>query len=259
MLTPDQEDRLLVSLFATAEAMGHELTQAAALMMVDDLKGYPEPVLVDALQACRRELTGKLTLAAILQRVQAADGRPARDEAWSIALAASDEFESVMLTDEILAALQAARPSLEARDKVGARMSFLSAYDRLLEAARREGKPANWQLSIGYDPQRRAAAVEQAVLLQRLPAPVGQQLLADLREQGVPVSQDGAAIAGLLTGRTAAPSPEIRQRLIALKEGLEQQKRDRAAARRAELAHYGENLKARRVQLMAQAKGAKRD
>ena len=93
------------------------------------------------------------------------------------------------------------------RDKVGARMSFLSAYDRLVETARREGKPVKWSLSIGYDLQRRALAVEQAVLLQRLPAPVGQQLLADLREQGVPVSQDGAAIAGLLTGRTGNPSP----------------------------------------------------
>lgn len=256
MLTPDQEDQLLVSLFATAEAMGQELTQDAGLLMADDLKGYPEQVVAAALQSCRRELTGKLTIGAILQRVQAADGRPGRDEAWSIALAASDEFESVMLTEEILAALQVAKPSLEMRDKVGARMSFLSAYDRLVETARRDGKPVNWSLSIGYDLQRRALAVEQAVLLQRLPAPVGQQMLADLREQGVPVSQDGAAIAGLLTGRSGNPSPQLLERLQDLKKSLAEQKGARTKARREELTQYDDRLKARHAELMAQAQGA---
>ncbi len=253
MLTPDQEDQLLLSLFATAEAMGQQLTQAAALLMVDDLKGYDEPVICAALQACRRELTGRLTIAAILQRVQAADGRPGRDEAWSIAQGAADELESVMITEEILAALQVARPGLEARDKVGARMAFLSAYDRLVEAARREGRPANWTLSMGFDVEGRARAVEQAVLLQRLPAPAAQKLLADLNIE--PISQDGAAIAGLLTGRAATPSPRIQQRLRELSDELKARRERKAKARRAELTRFDDALRRRHEALMTRAKG----
>lgn len=253
MLTPDQEDQLLLSLFATAEAMGQQLTQAAALLMVDDLKGYDEPVICAALQACRRELTGKLTIAAILQRVQAADGRPGRDEAWSIALAAADEFESVLVTAEILAALQVAKPSLEARDKVGARMAFLSAYDRLVEAARRDGRLTKWTLSMGFDAEGRARAVEQAVLLQRLPVPAAQKLLADLRLE--PLSQDGAAIAGLLTGRPANPSREVRERLKALKSELRERSAQKARLRRQSLARYDIAVRRRQEELLGSTQG----
>ncbi|EQM72078.1 hypothetical protein QYE80_13425 [Pseudomonas tohonis] len=230
MLTAEQEEGLLVALFATAEAMGHQLTESAALMMIEDLRGYDEPVIAAALQACRREVAGRLTLAAILQRVLIADGRPGRDEAWSIALMAADEFESVMLTEEVLAALQVAKPSLVVRDRIGARMAFLSAYDRLLEAARQSRRPVKWTLSIGFDAERRAAAVESAVLLRRLPAPEGEALLADLR--GKHVTQDGHAIAGLITGQRAPASPDVRERLQAIRNGLTAGRRRKPRSRR---------------------------
>lgn len=40
MLNDAQQDQLLLSLFATAEVMGQQLTQAAALLMVEDLREY---------------------------------------------------------------------------------------------------------------------------------------------------------------------------------------------------------------------------
>ncbi|HCL4016530.1 TPA: hypothetical protein N2B86_006295, partial [Pseudomonas aeruginosa] len=53
MLTPEQQDELLLALFGTAEAMGQQLTPAAAQLMVQDLAAYEEPVLTAALQAVR--------------------------------------------------------------------------------------------------------------------------------------------------------------------------------------------------------------
>jgi hypothetical protein len=140
-MTSDQIAQLALAITATAEVLGQTLTADAAEMMADDLSEYPVPVVASALKSCRRELSGKLTLAAILQRVQAADGRPGKDEAWAIAIATSDEFETVVLTDEIQLALAAAKPVLDAGDKIGARMAFISAYERLVSQAREEAKP----------------------------------------------------------------------------------------------------------------------
>lgn len=219
MLSCDQTAELAAALCATAETLGQVLSANAAELMAQDLADYGMDDLANALQACRRELTGKLTLAAILQRIQAADGRPDPNEAWSIALAAADEAESVMMTEEIRQAMSAAAPSLAARDKVGARMSFLSAYQRLVDAARRTATPVSWSLSLGHDPQRRIAAVEEAGRLGRLPAPEVRKHIARLKNE--PVTQDGQAIAGLITGRAAMPSPVVREKLLALKADVQ--------------------------------------
>ncbi len=237
MLSCDQQAELAAALCATAETLGHALSASAAELMAEDLAEYGMEQIAAALRACRKELTGKLTLAAILQRVQAADGRPDPNEAWALALAASDEFDSVVLTDEIQLALGAARAILDAGDKVGARMSFLSAYQRQVDTARREGKAVNWTLSPGFDQQRRVMAVEEAGRLGRLPAPVVEEYRARLTHE--PITQDGAAIAGLITGKSAMPSPEVRERLQEIKQSVlatqaerEQSRSDGIAKRR---------------------------
>ena len=223
MLNAMQQDNLLVALFATAELIGQELSAPAAQMMVQDLSYYSEDVVTRALQACRRELTGKLTLAAILQRVYVEDGRPGRDEAWAIALQAGDERDTVVMTGEILAALQVARPILEARDKVGARMAFLSAYDRLIDQARQEAQPVKWEVSLGFDPDLRIRAIEQARNLGRLPAAEASRLLLQYAQEAP--SPNGLAIAGLLTGNSSKPDPQTREKLRAIRAGLQGRRR----------------------------------
>ncbi|TLP68216.1 hypothetical protein FEA48_30655 [Pseudomonas nitroreducens] len=205
MLTPDQEDTLLASLFATAEAMQQQLTPAAGQLMVQDLKGYDEPVLTAALQAVRRE-GGRFTVASVLKHVEAADGRPAPNEAWAIALQSFDETETVLMTPEIQQAAAAAAPVFDG-DKIGARMTFLATYERLVNAARQQAVPATWSLSLGSNAERRALAIEEAQRLGRLPAPAAQLLLE--QHALAPITPAGRAIVGLLAG----PSNE---RLLAL-------------------------------------------
>ena len=211
MLNDAQQDQLLLSLFATAEVMGQQLTQGAALLMVEDLREHTEPVLSSALRACRRE-GGRLTVAAILKHAQAADGRPGKDEAWGIAMAGFDERETVVLTDEMRVAMNSAAATFEAGDKVGARMAFMGAYERLVAQARAEAKPVNWGVSLGLDPSSRTQAIERAVRLQLLPSERAALYLADLRI--APITEDGQAIAGLLTGEVLAQaSPKVWEKL----------------------------------------------
>ncbi len=207
------------ALCATAETLGQTLSAPAAKLMAEDLADYDMNVIADALWSCRRELTGKLTLAAVLNRIHAEDGRPGRDEAWSIALASSDEFDSVVMTDEIQLALNAARPVLDARDKVGARMAFISAYDRFVTEVRAKAQPVNWHMSLGFDSGRRIAAVNAAAELQRIPQDRAQALIADMSSE--PITEDGRAIAGLLTGAQAKPSAHAAGKIREIKQGLQ--------------------------------------
>lgn len=250
-LTLEQIARLALAIVATAEVLGQSLTADAAEMMADDLADYPAGTVAAALKACRRELNGKLTLAAILQRVQAADGRPGKDEAWAIAMTTNDEFETVVLTDEIQLALAAAKPVLDAGDKIGARMAFISAYERLVGQAREDAKPVNWHVSVGFDASRRIQAVTRAVQMQRIPREHGQKYLTDLSVE--PVTEGGRALAGLITGEISYPAPALRKKLELVKSSM-MEMRKASAERKDEMRIEAANeLADRRALLIQQA------
>ena len=242
---------LAAAICATAEAMGQEMNPGTAAMMAEDLCAYPVPVVKAALKACRFEVKGKLAMADILQRVQTSDGRPGKDEAWAIAMTTNDEFETVVLTDEIQLALAAAKPVLDAGDKVGARMAFISAYERFVRQAREDMKPVNWHVSVGFDADRRIQAVTRAVQMQRIPQERGQLYLADLTHQ--PVSEDGRAIAGLLTGSPCQPTGEVRTKLDAIRADLARKRKEKAEAREAERCRVLTELNLRKTYLISQA------
>ncbi|MEQ7921161.1 hypothetical protein ABQX22_18330 [Xanthomonas sp. WHRI 1810A] len=229
MLSFDDKLGLVDALCVTAESLGATLSANTARTMVDDLEHFTVPALVDALQGCRRELNGRLTLAAIIQRIQVADGRPGKDEAWSIALASSDETDTVVMTDEIRLAMSAAQPILAVGDKVGARMAFMSAYERLMAEARQLGRPAKWSVSVGFDAQRRVTAIEQAVLMKRIAPEAANLALVGMAQPTI--SEDGKAIAGLLTGTPAAPSPEVQARLREIRDDMTARTAEREALR----------------------------
>ena len=242
---------LAAAICATAEAMGQEMHPGTAAMMAEDLCVYSVPVVKAALKACRFEVKGKLAMADILQRVQSSDGRPGKDEAWAIAMTTNDEFETVVLTDEIQLALAAAKPVLDAGDKVGARMAFISAYERFVGQAREDAKPVSWHVSVGFDANRRVQAVTKAMELKRIPREHAQKYLADLSI--VPVTEDGRAIAGLLTGAVTQPAPVLRQKLELVKNSMLEM-RKASAERKTEMRIEAANeLADRRVLLIKQA------
>lgn len=251
MLSSDDRAQLAGAICATAETLGQTISAAAAELMAEDLAVFAPANIRKALQSCRRELTGKLTLAAVLQRIQAEDGRPGKDEAWAIAMTSNDEFETVVLTDEIQLALAAAKPVLDAGDKIGARMAFISAYERFVSQARDDVRPVNWHVSVGFDANRRVEAIAKAVQMRRIPQESGQKYLADLRV--VPVTEDGRALAGLITGEVTRPTPAVREKLKGVKDSM-MVMRAASAARKDEMRiDAAHELADRRAMLIKQA------
>lgn len=156
---------LLKAIAVTAELTGTELTKAGLQMMEADLAKYPADKVFEALTRCRHELTGRMSLAAIIDRID--DGRPRADEAWGIALEyLADEGATVVLNDDISAAIQSARTIYEEGDEVGARMAFRSAYERVTRD--KKGQPVSWWPSLGHDPQRREQVLLEAAAKGRL-------------------------------------------------------------------------------------------
>lgn len=155
--------KIIKAIAVTAELTGTELSESAIRVMEADLSAYPEKSVLNALNRCRKELKGRLTLASVLERVEAQDGRPGNEEAWSIALSSADEAETVVWTDEICQALAVAKPLLDVRDKVAARMAFIEKYQSLVTEARERGAPCKWSASIGHDAELRERAISAAV------------------------------------------------------------------------------------------------
>jgi len=226
MLSSHDKDQLIDALCLTSEAMGNVITASAAMMMADDLSDYSLPELGRALRACRREVKGRLTVADIIQRCQAEDGRPGKDEAWSIGLDSSDEYGTAIMTWEIQQAMSSAKIILDDGDQVGARMAFMSTYERLVRESREINRPTEWIVSLGFDKDRRATAIQKAVQLNRLP-----QIEADRhlgRLQLAAPSQTSQAIAGLLTGKVVKPKEEDRKKFMSLKDMIKQKSEERA-------------------------------
>jgi len=248
---------VLKAIAVAAELTGTELSEAALRVMAGDLDAYPEAAVLRALDRCRRELKTRLTLAAVLERIEGQDGRPGADEAWAIAIGALDEADTVVWTDEIAQAFDVARPILEARDKVGARVAFRDAYERMVREAREAGQQGRWVASIGHDASRRGAALTQAVQRGRIAGESVAHLLA--APQG-----DGAVTAALMQGRPQAllEAPGLTQReretnhhgLAMLRAHLAELDRVGEAQRAAQeslMREHGERMRQRKTDVMA--------
>lgn len=171
MMTQDQQEELVLALVATAEVMGSEIKPNAALVMVDDLSVYALGDVLQALTRVRRECAGKLTLKMILDILAPTSCWLSANEAWAFAFPALDEAATVVWTPEIAKAFEVARPILEGGDKIGARMAFIPAYDRLIDQAKRESRTPSYEVSAGWDANMREVAMRQAETAGLLPPP----------------------------------------------------------------------------------------
>lgn len=162
--------RLLENLAATSELMGQTISPLALEYMAKDLKQYPVDIVIEALNKLRRDSKGRLTLAAILEKIEELnpDGRPGADEAW--AMIPMDEDTSAVMTQEMAQALHIAQPLLDAGDKIAARMAFKESYNRIVDANKQNGIKPEWFPSLGQDKAGRDSVLAEAVRLGRLTA-----------------------------------------------------------------------------------------
>jgi hypothetical protein len=99
----------------------------------------------------------------IITAIKGTDGRPSPEEAWGIALKASDESASVLWTDEIASAMRAYSEQLAGGDKVGARMAFKERYETLVAEARQRGTPVEWRVTLGFDKIQHKHVVQEGL------------------------------------------------------------------------------------------------
>lgn len=152
-------------LSVTSEICGVEMSDAAARVLVDELGQYEPRAVHGALARCRRELTGRLTLAAIIERLD--DGRPGAEEAW--ALLPKTEDDSAVISSDMRVAMGPALALLGDGEVIAARMAFLELYRRRVAMARAEHEPVSWFVTLGHDPAGRVAPLVDAVKLGRIP------------------------------------------------------------------------------------------
>lgn len=204
----DDKVDLLQALAVTAELTGTTFSEAAARVMVQDLAAYPVNQVLGALVRCRRELKTRLTVAAIVERLD--DGRPGPEEAW--AMIPHDERSTVVWTDEMAEAFGVACGLLAHGDVIAARMAFRESYAASVVRARAEQRPVHWFPSLGQDPNTRAQPIEEAVRKGRLGYTHAAALLPapsdalKLEAPAAPMPQEiRAQIAGFLKSSNVTP------------------------------------------------------
>lgn len=252
MLSERDVEWLVATLVATAEVLGQQLTPAAALLMAEDLASFDREVLARALARVRSEHAGKLTLKVVLDRVDELSGRLAPNEAWALALRALDERETVVWTDEVCQAWAQARPIVQAGDKVGARMAFVSAYERIVREGREARRRPAVLVSEGWDAAGRNAALDQAVSAGLLTAEQAQQHRPQLQ---APAFNPMALLTSDLARPIEAPA-EIKARLAALRAEIRRRTIEADEARAAELAAQQAQWDERKRQAAEMARAA---
>ena len=167
---------LLEALAVTAELVGHDLSEAGARAFAEELAAFPVQQVLGALKRCRRECRHRLTVADVLERLE--DGRPSAAEAF--ALVPLDETKTVVLNDEISAAMGVAWELLRAGDRYAARQAFTAAYEREVARSRESGRSPSWFVSLGTDRLGREGPIMEAVAMGRLSRDDAMELLPQL-------------------------------------------------------------------------------
>lgn len=154
----------------TWQLCGSDLTPAAARMMLLQIRQYGGQAIMDALSAVQREVKGRPSLADVVQRLEAQDGRPGPEEAWAIGFSSwKNPDTSMVILSEIQVAMGSAWELLKAGDKVAARVAFLESYRNAVCLARKCGLAAFWMLSIGGSGLDVPEALGAAVKAGRIP------------------------------------------------------------------------------------------
>jgi len=137
-----------------------------AALFFNALKGYELATVSAAFSAHVKDpARGKFapTPADLIAQIDAvtSDGRPGAEEAW--AMVPMDEAQTVVWTNEMAEAHGVCQPLLSAGDKIGARMAFKEAYERIVAQAKRTGQRPKWSASLGHDLALRKQALTRAV------------------------------------------------------------------------------------------------
>ncbi len=94
------------------------------------------------------------------------DGRPGVETAW--AMCPKTEEASAVWTPEMAMAFQLCRSLLVEGNEIAARMVFKEQYSEIVARARANHEPVRWDVSLGWEPNGRLAALQDAIEKKRI-------------------------------------------------------------------------------------------
>jgi hypothetical protein len=184
-------------------------TDTVISSVFDTLSGYPLQAVLGALSVHTKKSRFAPTPADICEIIDSRCGNEhiGSDEAWTIALKSFDENETIEMTDEIFEARNIAHAQWLEGDKIGSRMAFKDAYQRIVKTA---GKP-KWRPILGNDKCRIEPALQEAVRKGRLTQEQAARHLA--------APMGGGVVGKLLTGKTIN-EPELQKANVQKMRGI---------------------------------------
>ena len=160
-------EKIIQAIAVTAELTGTQLSDNAMVVMAEDLMRYPLDKVLIALERCRRELKGRLTIASILERVD--DGWQSSEEAFNTLVAGwCNENLSILTTHTAMRAAESAAALFNAGDKYRAGTAFKEAYERIVSEKKAKGIEPDWYVSAGLDKDQLVQVVKEAAATGRI-------------------------------------------------------------------------------------------
>ena len=158
------------------------------------LQQYDIEQVQHAILEAARDSAFKPTPANVIAKIPLRPGDYLPSElAWNAV--PKDEGDAAYVCMEMLGAWTSCRDDYDAGDRIGARRTFLEAYDKLIVAAKASGKRASWFLSASTtDKTATAAAIDEAESM----GLIGHDVAAEKRQQHQPAIEGPREGSGLM-------------------------------------------------------------
>jgi hypothetical protein len=156
-------DDFLAVIGGLLELYGQQASTTKVNIYWSTLGQYPINSLKAAANAWVRKSQFMPKPADLIKLMGGASNHLSPDEAWAIAILASDETNTVVWTGEIAKAWAQAKIVYQNGDKIGARRTFIDTYERLVDKSMMHGRTAEVFVSLGSDKEKRVDAINHAV------------------------------------------------------------------------------------------------
>lgn len=156
-------DEFLAVIGGLLELYGQQASTTKVNIYWSTVGQYPIESLRKAANAWVRKSEFMPKPADLIKLMGGASNHLSPDEAWSIAILASDETNTVVWTNEIAKAWSQAEIVYCNGDKIGARRTFIEVYERLVNESMMYCRPIEFFVSLGNDKSRRVDAINHAV------------------------------------------------------------------------------------------------
>lgn len=156
-------DEFLTVIGGLLELYGQQASTTKVNIYWSTVGQYPIDSLRRAANAWVRKSEFMPKPADLIKLMGGAGNHLSPDEAWSIAILASDETNTVVWTNEIAKAWSQAEIVYCNGDKIGARRTFIEAYERLVNESMMYCRPIEFFVSLGNDKSRRVDAINHAI------------------------------------------------------------------------------------------------